>query len=499
MASQAVLELLVQLKDQASAGLGTIGNAMGTLGGIAGGAALAGVAALGAGIIGGIGDAKEAALIMAQTESVIKSTGGAAGVSAQHIADYAASLSAASGQSLFGDSQIQESENLLLTFTNIKDKTLDAATAISVDMAQALGGAPKDAAIGLGKALNDPITGISALSKVGVTFTEEQKEQIKTMQESGNMAGAQAVILAELNKEFGGSAKAAADADGGMAKFNDSIGEAFEGVGAKLLPMLNKFADWLNSPQVQEGIAMFAEVLGTGIQVAAEWIATQLIPALIDLYNWLAPRLGPVLAFLIQALGTDVPNGVRIVIQTWNEWKAALVGFKETYIDPIIDGYNFVVTAIGNARRSFDDFMLSLGRAVIPSWLRGQSPPPLADWFDFIGESADVANTQVAGFNDTVSGASVPTNISAMQSFLGAGPGAIPAAAAPIPQPVSQGSDFLTFFGQQQQAAAAQPAVSIGNVDARGSMLTEQQIRTSIAAGIHDAGVMAFLRGRMGG
>lgn len=499
MASQAVLELLVQLKDQASAGLSTIGSAMGTLGGIAGGAALAGVAALGAGIANGIGDAREAALIMAQTENVIRSTGGAAGVSAQQVADYAGSLSAAAGQSLFGDSQIQESTNLLLTFTNIKDTTLEAATAISVDMAQALGGAPKDAAIQLGKALNDPIAGVSALSRVGVSFTEQQKEQIKTLQESGDVAGAQAIILAELNKEFGGSAKAAADADGGMAKFNDSIGEAFEGVGAKLLPMLNKFADWLNSPEVQEAIAVFAEVLGNGIATAADWIANQLIPALIDMYNWLAPRLGPVLEFLIQALGTDVPNGIRVVVETWEDWKAALQGFKETYIDPIVGGFNFVVTSVRDARREFDEFMTGLARAVIPDWLQGHSPPPLADWFSFIAASADQANIQVAGFNESISGASIPASIGAMQSFLGAGPVATPAPVIPIPQPVSQGSDFLTFFGQQQQTAANAPApVQIGTVDARGSMLTEQQIRASIAQGIHDASVMAFLRGRMG-
>ncbi len=164
----------------------------------------------------GIADAKENAKIQAQTAAVIASTGGAAGVSAQHIADYASALSAAAGKSLFGDDQIQQSENLLLTFSNIKGSALDAATAMSVDMAQALGGAPKDAAIQLGKALNDPIAGVSALSRVGVTFTDEQKATIATMMQMGDVSGAQGVILAELNKEFGGSAAAAAAADGGL-------------------------------------------------------------------------------------------------------------------------------------------------------------------------------------------------------------------------------------------------------------------------------------------
>jgi phage-related minor tail protein len=121
---------------------------------------------------------------------------------------------------------------MLLTFTNIKDKVLDAATAVSVDMAQALGGDPKSQAIALGKALNDPIKGITALTRVGVTFTDEQKAQIQAMQEAGDMAGAQTVIINELNKEFGGSAKAAADATGGWSEFNGRMGEAKEALGS---------------------------------------------------------------------------------------------------------------------------------------------------------------------------------------------------------------------------------------------------------------------------
>jgi phage-related minor tail protein len=208
----------------------------------------------------GIADAQENAKIQAQTASVLKSTGNAAGRTAEQIADYASSLSDAAGASLFGDDQIQQSENLLLTFTNIKGASLDAATAISVDMAQALGGAPKDSAIQLGKALNDPIKGITALTRVGVTFTDEQKAQIQAMQEAGDMAGAQGVILAELNKEFGGSAKAAADATGGWSEFNGRMGEAKEALGTALLPLLSQLAGVLLDtvlPVVEQAAAAF--------------------------------------------------------------------------------------------------------------------------------------------------------------------------------------------------------------------------------------------------
>ncbi len=227
---------------------------------------LAGTAlsALGGAIQDGIADAQENAKIQAQTAAVIKSTGEAAGVTAQHVADYASSLSDAAGQSLFGDDQIQQSTNLLLTFGEIKGATLDAATAISVDMAQALGGAPKDAAIQLGKALNDPVKGITALTRVGVTFSDEQKAQIQAMQEAGDTAGAQAVILAELNKEFGGSAAAAAAATGGWSEFNGRMGEAKEALGAAVLPLLSTLAGILLDtvvPVIEEAAAALGPLI----------------------------------------------------------------------------------------------------------------------------------------------------------------------------------------------------------------------------------------------
>lgn len=267
------ISILVEAIDKASGVLGDIGGALSSLGGVALGVAAGGIAAFGAAVVSGMGDAKESALLLAQTESAITSTGSAAGITAQHVTDLASSLSDAAGASLFGDDQVQQSENLLLTFTNIKGAVFDAATAVSVDMAQALGGAPKDSAIQLGKALNDPIQGISALSRVGVSFTEEQKAQIAAMQKAGDMAGAQGVILAELNKEFGGSAKAAAGATGGWSEFTGRLGEAKEALGAAVLPLLNGLAGVLLDrvmPAVESAAGVFANVVD-GLSNMSEW------------------------------------------------------------------------------------------------------------------------------------------------------------------------------------------------------------------------------------
>jgi hypothetical protein len=248
------------------------------------GAVSSGFGALSNFIKGGIADAKDANVIFAQSEAVIKSTGGAAGVTAQQVADYASALSAASGKSLFGDDQIAQSENLLLTFTNIKGKSLEAATAVSVDMAQAMGGAPKDAAIQLGKALNDPIAGISALSRVGVTFDAQQKANIATMMKHGDVAGAQGVILAELNKEFGGSAAAAAKADGGFAQFKDRMGELGESIGHQLEPVTRAFFAFLGGPGAAAIEAVTGLLVG-GLTRALSFLTGSVLPPLIGIWS----------------------------------------------------------------------------------------------------------------------------------------------------------------------------------------------------------------------
>jgi tail length tape measure protein len=189
--------------------------------------------------------ATESNKIAAQTEAVIKSTGGAAKVTADQIGELATSISNKTG---VDDEAIQSASNLLLTFTNLKNgvgksnDVFNQATKIAVDMGAALGGDASSNAIQLGKALNDPVKGIAALTRVGVTFTDQQKEQIKSMVAAGDTMGAQKVILGELNKEFGGSAEAQATAGD---RLKVVWGNVQEQIGNVLLPIFEKVATFL--------------------------------------------------------------------------------------------------------------------------------------------------------------------------------------------------------------------------------------------------------------
>lgn len=173
----------------------------------------------------------EVEALNAQTAAAITSTGGAAGVTAEHVAELSGRLSNLTATE---DESIQSGANMLLTFKNIQNGVgegndiFDQATAALVDMSRAMGTDPQAAAIQLGKALNDPIAGISALSRVGVQFTEDQKSVIQSLVETGQTAEAQKIILAELNSQFGGSGAAYAETYAGKVAL---LGEAWEGFG----------------------------------------------------------------------------------------------------------------------------------------------------------------------------------------------------------------------------------------------------------------------------
>lgn len=182
---------------------------------------------------------------MAQTEAVIRATGGAAGMTAEEVASLADALEM---QTTVSAETIQSGENMLLTFKNVGEETFPRATTAMLDMAVAMAQGDtsavdlKGTAIQLGKALNDPIEGMSALSRVGVTFTEEQKAMIEAMVEAGDVAGAQGVILAELESEFGGAAEAAGSVGREFKTLQIVGGNFLESAGLRLLPWLEDAA-----------------------------------------------------------------------------------------------------------------------------------------------------------------------------------------------------------------------------------------------------------------
>ncbi len=194
----------------------------------------------------GVDEFMTAQKVMAQTGAVLKSTGGAANVTSKQITDMSTSLMKLSG---IDDEAIQSGQNLLLTFTKIRNETgkgnniFDQATVAMTNLSVAMGKDLSSSAILVGKALNDPVKGVGALSRAGVQFTASQKDTIKALVDSGNVMGAQKMILKELETQFGGSAKAAGQTLPGQLNI---LKETFRNVAAGLvttfIPYLSRAA-----------------------------------------------------------------------------------------------------------------------------------------------------------------------------------------------------------------------------------------------------------------
>jgi hypothetical protein len=243
-------------------------NTLATVGKLAAGVAVA------AGAIGFklASAAYESQKVMAQTEAIIKATGGAAGITATQVGNLSNKLAMQIG---VDDELIQKSANLLLTFKQIQNQTgennnvFDRAVIAAQDLGNVFGSADA-AAMQLGKALSDPAKGITALKKAGINFTDQQKEQIKTLVASGDVLGAQKIILAEVEAQVGGTAAATAT---GFDRMKVAMGNVAEEFGAILIPYIEKFANFVIE-KVVPYLEKLADVVGNeGVGGAVKMLA----------------------------------------------------------------------------------------------------------------------------------------------------------------------------------------------------------------------------------
>ena len=188
----------------------------------------------------------ESSKAIAQVEAGLKSTGGAVGFTSDQLQTMAAELQ---NVTTFDDDTIlRQSTANLLTFDKIVGETFVNAQKAALDLSTRFDGDLQTATLQVGKALQDPIKGVTALSKAGVSFSESQKAAIKSMVKTNDLAGAQSIILKELNKEFGGSAEAAAKAGtGGWKQLSNQVGDLQEEFGKIILEAMEPFRKKLSS------------------------------------------------------------------------------------------------------------------------------------------------------------------------------------------------------------------------------------------------------------
>jgi hypothetical protein len=376
------LSIIIKAVDQASGTingvqqeLGGLEKGAGRLGGIlkgglmvGAGVAVAGIGALGAVLGSSVKEAAAAEEVTAQLNAVLKSTGGAAGMTAAALEEQALALSKVTR---FEDDAILKGNAVMLTFTKIGADIFPRATQATLDLSTAFGMDLQSATMMVGKALNDPVAGLTALSRAGVQFTTDQKEMIKAMVEAGDVAGAQALILKELETQIGGSAVAAGQTmTGQMEIMKNALGNVKEEIGNALIPVITNlltqmgpgfiaaaqgFANWFvntGMPALQKfgnfivndvfpvldrfgkwfevsilpHLASFAGFIITdaipALQAFGGWISENVFPVLAELAEWLGPALGGILQGLSNLFEgvTMAVSGTIAVFQTVINW-----------------------------------------------------------------------------------------------------------------------------------------------------------------------------------
>lgn len=314
--------------------------------------------------------------------------GNKAGEVSQRLIDLAQAQALNSG---LDEDAIKNTQAKLLTFKELASSAddmggmFDRATMAAMDLAAAGFGSAEGNAVALGKAFNDPIQGLASLGRMGVQFTEEQKAMIESMVGAGDMAGAQALMMKELETQVGGTAEATAT---GADRMDQAFGNFQETLGLLVLPMVEQLAvagadlmNWMSeNPVVVQALAIALGVLGVAflaVTVATWAMNTALlanpitwiiigIMALIGVIILLAMNWDSVVKWIstvwagfigwitpgINAIGqvfSNVFNGIGQVISGVFE---GIVWVIKTYINTILKLVNGVIDGL-NAVGSF--------------------------------------------------------------------------------------------------------------------------------------------------
>lgn len=235
---------------------------------------------------------------------------------------------------------IQATQAKLLTFkelagtADVAGGAFDRATQAAIDLAASGFGTAEGNAVQLGKALNDPIKGIAALTKSGITFTDAEKEKIRVMTESGDILGAQNMVLAAIEAQVGGVAAATANMSTVMALAFDSVKDS---VGIALLPAF------------QEVGGAIVPLIQTYLPKITEWLDTYLAPAAMNAAEAISGLLGrltegesigDIFASMFASIGEFFTNGgIQSALDS-------MVEMRQQFIQAILDALPGVIEGL---------------------------------------------------------------------------------------------------------------------------------------------------------
>lgn len=308
---------------------------------------------------------------LGQISSALESTGGRSGKTVGELQKLAKQLETIS---TFDDDDILKDVSAnLLRFENISGSVFDRAQKAAVNLSARLGIDLSAAASTVGKALDQPITGLAALSRLGVRFTQDQKAQITALVEAGKGYQAQGEILKALEERFDGAALAARKASPDAAflqqwrDLQETIGAIVVTAGKPLLDFMERLAKAFNdlTPAMQQNIVEWGAI------AAATGPALIALGAVVSAIGKLAPILAQVGALiadvfasgpLAYAAGYVIGLGIAFagLAAAVTAVVALILPFKDLIVGAISDIWNYAKDALGS---SFQNLLATLGDA----------------------------------------------------------------------------------------------------------------------------------------
>lgn len=362
---------------------------------------------------------QDAAAAAGQVNAALDSMGGASGRTFEQLEQAAVGLRNLSG---FDDDEILTSVTAnMLTFGNVSEDAFDRAQLAAVNLSARLGQDLQSSALMVGKALNDPLLGLTALRRVGIQFTEEQEAMIESMVEVGDVAGAQGIMLNELERQFGGAAAAMGAADIWLplkTALMDLEG-AFEPIIRDVIgPLIQRVADMARgfaalSPETQKFIlvgAALAAALGPVLVAVGAVVAA--IGAMLPVLGAIAAVMSGPVVLAIAAVVAGFLLFKDDIIPALQSFGAAVAEELGPKIQPLFDALMGVVGAVG------DVFSAVFGGS-------GSAGADLTFFGSIVGRTFELALDIITGVLNVVTnllrafGALLRGDFSAMWGYLG--------------------------------------------------------------------------------
>ncbi len=250
----------------------------------------------------------------AQIQSVLKSTGNQYHLSSSQVDELGSSLQK---NTTFTKIQTDQSLDLLLSMKNLGTVGIGNVLSMSADLAVRMGKDLPSASQLLGRALQDPANSSRLLRSAGLDLSTQLQKQIKDMQASGNIAGAQGLLMDALKQKVGGAAQAYGNTfPGEVAKARRELESFKVTIGGDMVKGLQSLGEGLIHiiKVMQPLVEQVVNFLKPAFEQLTKVFETQLMPQLQHLWDAIQPGFTEALKVLGILVGVIIVGAIYIFV-----------------------------------------------------------------------------------------------------------------------------------------------------------------------------------------